>query len=260
MKPGDSTVLTGSPPALVFTPPISIPGVDTMHVANQTSAATDIGLGYISEDMMSPVALWDKVPKGTILISGMTPILGAYIEVDGEKEEHPSSVDKLAPIWQQDLLSLGPVTTIIIMDSRDGWYSAIQYSTPEFTAFFPTVEVLNENLQVQGKIYRATLAFSDTDDIDAATSFICTQLSAQGYVPSVSIKRGDTEATLELTVPPGGSCHQAEVDLTSCFENGVCAALSPHIKGHGGEMLQDRTISGVAVWAPISPCNPEWSM
>ncbi|KAI0360514.1 hypothetical protein OH77DRAFT_692125 [Trametes cingulata] len=250
---GEGTILMGTPPETAFTPPIPIPGLETrVQVFNQTAAASDIGLGYIIDDAMTPTAVWKDVPKDVLLVAKTYTVLRAFVEVKGADAALPGS-PRTAPIWEIDLLSLAPNTMIVVFPDGHGWFFTVTYTIDESEAL-----VLDSS---HGKIqmYTAELAFTHAEVAPQAIKSICDHLSSKGYLVNVVHKDGAVEASISMTVLHDGTCAQAAMDLLAVLESGVLGVEAPHVTAHhGSTMVSGPGDATFAHWRPIAPCDSEW--
>ncbi|KAI0674468.1 hypothetical protein C8Q78DRAFT_597052 [Trametes maxima] len=258
IKAGQGTVLMGNPPTPIFTPPVTLPGVDTVQVLNQTNSPTDIGLGYIVDGVILPAAVWQEVGKNFLLVAEMEPVLRAYVEDQGVAAPIVSAVEAPRPIWEQNLLSLGPSTLITITVDGRGGYLATQFSVNAKDAM--TTNPCATLIETRTKIFRAEIAFEDANAASRDGISLCKALSAHGYAVDCISKARSAELSVVVTVPHDGNCDDAEKCLMTAIEEIHSATmLVIDIKGHTGEVLvQGEAESSFSLWLPINPCDREW--
>ncbi|KAI0646462.1 hypothetical protein C8Q79DRAFT_671645 [Trametes meyenii] len=259
IKAGQGTVLIGNPPTPIFTSPVPLPGVDTVQVLNQTSSPTDIGLGYIVDGVVFPAAVWREVGKNFLLVAEMEPVLRAYVD-DQDVAPIIQNTGAPRPIWEQNLLSLGPNTLITITVDGRGGYMATQYSIKAKDAMITDTRSMLTRASTKPQVFKAEIAFEDAEAASRDAMYLCKTLSAHGYTVDCIGKADGTEISMVVVVPFDGSCRDAERCLMAAMEETSSVAMQAiDIKGHIGEvLLQEESESGFSWWLPIHPCDREW--
>ncbi|KAI0371219.1 hypothetical protein BV20DRAFT_1051639 [Pilatotrama ljubarskyi] len=246
-----------NPPVYSFTPPVPLPGTKGIQAVNNTGHPVTIALGFINEmgtdnETMNPVLTWRNVGQGLAVTGEFTPVLRAYLTLNYQESEIlKGEVKTLKPIWQENLASLGPKTSIHIIKDASGAFSAK-------TAVAMDVPVIPK-IPTDGKarVYKAELAFSSPRIVMKTARAIGEYLWGKSYIMKFIYKEGATEARVELTLPQGISCQQAERDVVSAIDSDPLALKHVQIKGHGGEMMVSSQGSFL-FWHDINPASVAW--
>ncbi|KAI0674467.1 hypothetical protein C8Q78DRAFT_989392 [Trametes maxima] len=265
MKVGDVTTLTVNnavnPPVYFFTPPIARPGVDSIQAINNVGHPATIALGFITDpdtpnEVMNPVLTWTDVGNGLAVTGEFTPVLRAYVALKYQASEIlRGEVQGVKPIWEANLLSLGPHTTIIVSKDATGAFVGKKLGGNAKDA--PLLKVPSGFPDGKSRVYKADLAFSTPKIALQAARAIGDQLFGKSYLTKFIYKEGAAEARIELSLPCGVSCHQAERDMVSALEGEPFIGHHAQIKGHGGQILLS-TEGSFSYWSDINPATIAW--
>ncbi|CAL1700099.1 unnamed protein product [Somion occarium] len=230
------------PPVFYFSDPTSIIG-DIVKATNLTGQAANIGLGFITDaeqpnETMIPTSVFRNVPNGLSILDTFTPLLRAYIDIGNYTEGQliDRDLSNVQPVWEGDLLSLQPETTIVLQGSvvpvqpRLNLNATVINTThdqvPPVVVHLPKVEI-----ERRERVYTATLAFALAENVVQGVKYIAEQLINKNYQVKFTYTEGSTFAVLVLTLPYGTSCDQAERELLSVMESHLRTPLSPKSNG-----------------------------
>ncbi|KAI0777270.1 hypothetical protein BD413DRAFT_676463 [Trametes elegans] len=258
---GEVTTLTvnknAKPPVYYFTDPVALPGTDNVQAINKCGHPSTIGLGFITDvgttdETMSPILTWDEVGNGLTVTGEFTPVLRAYVALKYQASDIiRGEIRSHTPIWEKNLLSLAPDTVIhISKDPMGGYVARTGGVKAQDTPLVPSVGWKN-------RLYRADLAFASPKIALQAARAVGEHLSNKSYTVKFIYKDGDEEAQVELALPRGVSCQQAEREMLAALEDDPLVAHRAQIKGHSGQVLL-AAAGTYAQWSNINPATVGW--
>ncbi|KAJ3483520.1 hypothetical protein NLI96_g6254 [Meripilus lineatus] len=280
----ETTILRGGGTYFFSNPTTT--GGDIVKITNRSGHPIDIGFGKNSYTPFIGSSSDPNVPDGEIVTADASPIIRAYLGAQVRESEIVSEeIYKQTPVWESDFRVLQQSTTVNIHRRSDGLFAASvaggfphqrhavnEFSThahvkssppppaiPSQPAFVPQVSATQVSFNgVEDEIaYSATLAFADGGIVAQGTKNIAESLASTGYKIKYTTITGFTEAIIEMTLPPGFSCAQAETDINTVMNSQMITAGRACIRSRRGARMISSGVN-ITYWASINPASPDW--
>ncbi|CDO74739.1 hypothetical protein BN946_scf184812.g3 [Trametes cinnabarina] len=253
------------PPVYNFSSPASIGGTQA-RVMNRTKGQVDIGAGFVTNqgqanEAFNPVLVCPQVPD----------VSSAYVDYDAhlyiwasldytESEMLDDSVLSTTSLWDGDLAKLTG-KQISIKVSRDKGVVVVDGpkigGVAQAESFLPTDDAAAQGDGSAALTYKAELAFATPSLVYVGVKAIVEGLLPKGYSFKATTKGYDTDAELEVVLPPNVCCNQAELDLIGAIDASKSIFGKAYIKAHSGAILL-ATDKGLQTWTDVNPASQQW--
>ncbi|KAI9068893.1 hypothetical protein FKP32DRAFT_107817 [Trametes sanguinea] len=248
------------PPAYSFSAPAPY-GPRKSRVMNRTNGYIDIGAGFITDldkpalEEFHTVLVCRKVLDANPAFVDYVPELYIWAALDyAESELLDSSVASIAPLWHGNLSQLTGPQIQITFKHDNGVLVAQGPSAAGGSSGASAWLASAKDLPVA---YKADLAFATPNLVAVGVKAIADELVAQGYTSKSTTKGYDTEAHMEITLPPMVCCNQAERDLLLAIDVNQNLYGKAYLSGHSGAAMV-ASDKGLETWVEINPATAEW--
>ncbi|OSC97870.1 hypothetical protein PYCCODRAFT_1471512 [Trametes coccinea BRFM310] len=245
---------TSKRPAVYYFTTATPYGQQNARVMNRTKDYVDVGAGFITNynqanEEFNPIYVCPHVMDSAPAYVNYDPMLYIWASLDyAESELLDQSVTSTQSLWNQDVSKLtGPQITI-----------NVKRVNGVLVAEGPSARGGKGRVVPAPLVYKADLAFAYPTIVASGVKAIVDHLAPQGYSFKYTTKGYDTEAELEITLPPNvASCNQAELDLIAAIDANKTIFGKAFIKGHSGAILVAKDL-GLETWIDINPATLQW--
>ncbi|KAI0655316.1 hypothetical protein C8Q70DRAFT_438279 [Cubamyces menziesii] len=236
---------TVRPPVYKFSAPTTYSGTNA-RVVNQSGAYADIGAGFVTDngDTFNTVLVNRRVAHTAEAFVDYEPVLTIWATADyAEDQLLDSGVTTIPTLWSRNLLTITGAQVRLAV-SRDKTTGAVSIKLQSAPSAFQTV-------------YKVDLAFASPGIVQNGVSDIAKLLIGKGYSLKYTAKGYDTEAHLELVLPPKVSCNEAELAVIAAIDASPTVYGKVFVKGHSGAALL-KSETHFETWLDINPASPRW--